>query len=72
MSERERAIARRVEDALGGRTICSECQATLATYPTRCRAVGAQLARRCEGFNTVEPVRAPVAREINRLFPPDQ
>ena len=67
MTRQQREIARRVEEALGDRVICYECFATFASYADRCRAVGADLARHCEGFRTVESVRSPAARAVYKI-----
>ena len=44
-----------VEDRLSGKSICVECGAMLENYDTHCVA---DLARRCEGFETIEAARA--------------
>ena len=64
---RRKEVQRRVEEALGDRVICFECYAKLDTYGDKCKAVGADLGRMCEGFRTVESVRGPAARAVYRL-----
>ena len=66
-SVRRNVVAKRVEDALGNRTICRECGARLHSYSDRCRAVGADLGRQCEGFRTIEAVLKPISKEVYKL-----
>ena len=49
-----------IEDRLAGHVICSQCNATLKTYPDRCRV---PLEEPCLGFLLIEGLRLHIRRK---------
>jgi ribosomal protein L40E len=67
MADRSALIPKAVNlamERLGDSTICQRCGATAKTMGDVCKAVGADLAELCEGFNAYDTARTQALHDV--------